>query len=216
MLPKNIINETTPANGPFGSAGQISFNPQGTAVVVTIKGVPGKYNGYILVYPVGHKGHIHDIPIVSQFDNIVLPFAFQFLDINRIFLTDPAFGVAILDVQDDFTLNQTKHTPIPGQAAICWTAVDPEMRTVYAVDAGTTSLWTLDYDLVEQAPINFTEPNGAKGLFDSVVVDNIFYGLTHASGIMSINLTSREPLEFTNLSSVAPRNQLTGMAYFGY
>ena len=48
------LNQTTPPAGPPGTASEIFFNPEGSALLVTVKGSPaaGAAHGYLAVYPV--------------------------------------------------------------------------------------------------------------------------------------------------------------------
>ena len=118
-----------------------------------------------------------------------------------------------MHVNPDWTLTEKARTPISGQSAICWTAVDQQLKRLYALDAGSSELWTLDNHLVQEPSTALT--TGQSGFFASVIADNMLYSLSGSPGINTIDLKSGSQ-SYTDLSSVGPRAYLAGMAYFGY
>lgn len=213
------IDNTNPPKGPFGTASQLSFTPRSDAVVVTIKGNPSAsppVAGTILVYPIDRRGDIAKHPKVTQFANSPIPFSFSFTEWNEFFLVDPSFGGELITINRDYSLTQTAYTNITGQKATCWSATNLNIGKVYGVDAASNNLWTLNAQtLAMETPISFTEPNNGLGLFDSVVLPNgMYYGLTGEDGIQSLNTNNGAQGMYFDTTSVAPRGQLTGMAYW--
>ncbi|KAK3614791.1 hypothetical protein LTR56_027019 [Elasticomyces elasticus] len=216
-LDKSIINEQTPPSGPPGSACQIRFNPDSTALFATVKGSatsPVKL-GSLVAWPV-HKGVVsHSGPVVSQFQNVTMDFGFQFISRSTIFLSDPSYGASIVDVGPDYKGNERVHTVIPGQSAVCWTAADLALDTLYAIDAGLDSIHTLDARTgVLKGSISITTPGGTAGpgLFDSAVSNGVMYSLTRANGIAVVDLKQKKQLQYLDLSSLGRRQGYMGIA----
>ncbi|KAK3642767.1 hypothetical protein LTR56_010591 [Elasticomyces elasticus] len=216
-LDKSIINEQTPPSGPPGSAAQIRFNPDSTALFVTVKGsttAPVKL-GSLVAWPI-HNGVVsHTRPVVSQFQNVTLDFGFQFISRSTIFLSDPSYGASIIDVGPDHKGIERVHTVIPGQVAVCWTAADLALDTLYAIDAGLDSIHTLDARTgALKGSIAITTPGDATnvGLFDSAVRNGIMYSLTHANGVSVVDLKQKKQLQYLGLSTLGSRQGYMGMA----
>ncbi|KAK5689796.1 hypothetical protein LTR17_026141 [Elasticomyces elasticus] len=216
-LDKSIINEQTPASGPPGSACQIRFNPDSSALFATVKGSatsPVKL-GSLVAWPV-HNGVVsHAGPVVSQFQNVTMDFGFQFISRSTMFLSDPSYGASIVDVGPDYKGNERVHTVIPGQSAVCWTAADLALDTLYAIDAGLDSIHTLDARTgVLKGSISITTPGGTAGagLFDSAVRNGVMYSLTRANGIAVVDLKQKKQLQYLDLSSLGRRQGYMGIA----
>ncbi|KAK5720278.1 hypothetical protein LTR15_007551 [Elasticomyces elasticus] len=216
-LDNSIINEQTPPSGPPGSAAQILFNPDSTALFVTVKGsaaAPVKL-GSLVAWPI-HNGVVsHAGPVVSQFQNVTMDFGFQFISRSTIFLSDPSYGASIIDVGPDHKGIERVHTVIPGQVAVCWTAADLALNTLYAIDAGLDSIHTLDARTgALKGRISITTPGDATGagLFDSAVRNGVMYSLTHANGVSVVDLKQRKQLQYLDLSSLGSRQGYMGMA----
>ena len=73
-----------------------------------------------------------------------MDFGFQFISKSVLFLSDPSFGASLLTVEPSWKVTEKVHTVIPGQVAVCWTQYDPELKTLYAIDAGRNIIYTLD------------------------------------------------------------------------
>jgi hypothetical protein len=212
-----IIAETTPPHGPPGSAAQVLFIPDSSAVFATVKGTPGPpvKAGSILAWPVQNGQVSSSAPVVSQFSNVVLDFGFLFTDSHTIFMSDPSFGAALLHVNEDLTVKQEVHTIIPGQQAICWTQYWPSGSTLYAIDAGLNQIWTLNAGSgALEGSINITMTDGmaAKGVFDSFIAGDLLYSLTGANGIAVTDLAKQKQLQFLDLSSFGERQHYQGFA----
>ncbi|GAM83058.1 hypothetical protein ANO11243_010440 [Dothideomycetidae sp. 11243] len=211
-LDSSLIRETSPVNGPGGTTSQLLFNPDSSAVFVTIKGIPGTRNGTILAYPVDGNGAIARKPVISQFSDLKLPFGFQFISRREMFLSDPSIGAALLTVNNDWTMTETARVNITTLKAVCWTAASS--NTLYAIDAGTDNLYTFDTSLKSTGSITLSEPAPGKGLFDAVIADGMMYALGGAAGIAVIDTQARVQKQFVDLSAVAPRNHITGLAWW--
>ncbi|KAF2151614.1 hypothetical protein K461DRAFT_321815 [Myriangium duriaei CBS 260.36] len=197
-----------------GAASELSFNPDSSAVFVTLKGAANVTNAHILAYPIDRSGAVAREPVVSQFSNTQVPFGFQFISQDQIYLADPSFGVALLKVNRNFTVTPTAKNVVAGQKAICWTAADPDTKTLYGLDAGTDSLWTFSDTLASTGAVTLTEPSPGKGLFDAVVGNELLYALGGANGIVVVDTKMRKQVDLVDLSAIGKRNGFTGLALY--
>lgn len=235
------INETTPPNGPPGSAGQILFDPESKGVFALIKGnavrchtlnvrfllnrwltaiqasTPAK-PGSVVGFSVNEEG-ISDDPIVSQFDNVFMDFSGVWLSGSQLFMTDPSFGISFLDLQDDLTFAQAVHTEIPSQKALCWNVYDEELATGYAIDAGQNVVYTIDGAsgaVTGNITISADGTTKDAGLFDSALArqTGLLYSLTGGNGIAVTDVRTGEMVQYFDLTSFGDRRGYTGMALF--
>ncbi|KAK0301663.1 hypothetical protein LTR82_018182 [Friedmanniomyces endolithicus] len=211
-IPKTIIMETTPPSGPPGSAAQVLFAPDSSAIFATVKGNAGASPvklGSLLAWPLNGGQISNSEPVVTQLPGITMDFGFTFIDNKIIFLADPSFGISLLSVKQDLTVTETRHTVIPGQSAICWTAYSPATNLLYAIDAGLNKTGSL------VGSIAVSDVDGmidAQGVFDSAVSDGLMYSLTAANGVSVINLQKQQQVQFLDLSHFGVRKYYMGMA----
>ena len=69
-------------------------------------------------------------------DNILLEFGSVWVDVTRLFITNPSFGAAIVSISGEFA-QQKAHIPIEGQVTVCWSTYDKMGGKAYSIDAGT-------------------------------------------------------------------------------
>lgn len=138
---KTISNETTPPTGPPESSSEVVFNPESTVLLAQQKG--GAKPGYFVAYTV-ENGQVSEEPVITQITDIPLPFGSVFLDNNRLWVSDPTFGAAIVEVSSDGKVTELVHDVIPTQKAICWAEYDAALDTAYAPDAGQPIVYTFD------------------------------------------------------------------------
>lgn len=165
-----------------------------------------------------HDGVSAD-PIISQFDNVFLDFSGTWLSDTRLFLTDPAFGIAYIDMQRDLKFTQAVHTVVPTQKAICWNIYDESTGTAYAIDAGLNVMFTIDTASGALAGNVTVQTDGVEkdaGLFDTALdaQSSLAYSLTGGNGIVVTNLQSGAAMQYLDLSSFGDRQGYQGMALF--
>ncbi|KAF2162730.1 hypothetical protein M409DRAFT_68993 [Zasmidium cellare ATCC 36951] len=215
-LGSSIINETTPPSGPPGSAAQVLFNPDSSAVFATVKGNPDtKKLGSMAVWPVDNGDISQGEPVVSTFDGLYVDFGFLFVSQSEIFLSDAGSGAALVTVGDGWKVTLKEHTVIPGQQATCWTAYVPSLNTLYAIDAGYDGVYTLDPATGKQTgTINVQIPGGnaTMGVFDSFVKNETLYSLVGSNGLVVVDLKTEQQVQYLDLSSFGSRQYYQGLA----
>ena len=218
-LAANVIDETTPPSGPQGSAAQVFFNPDSTAVFATVKGNPDSKPvkpGSFAAWPVVKGSVCEDNAVVTQDSNIILDFGFSFVDETTVFLSDPSFGAAFLRTEANLSLVEEAHLVIPGQGAICWTQYWQPGGTLYAIDAGINQIHTISASTrTLESPIIVTgleSSANVSGVFDSAINNGLMYSLLDANGISVVDLAKKVQVQYFDLEGFGSRQYYTGMA----
>jgi hypothetical protein len=218
-LSAKIINETTPPSGPPGSAAQVLFNPDSSALFATVKGNPGSkpvQSGSFSAWPVVDGLVCEEDAIVTQDPNIILNFGFSFVDESTIFLSDPSFGTAFLGTGGNLSLAEETHLIIPDQVAVCWTQYWQPSETLYAIDAGINQIHTINASTrTLETPIIVTGMGtsaNVSGVFDSAVNNGLMYSLLDTNGISVVDLVKKEQVQYLDLEGFGQRQYYTGMA----
>ena len=157
----------------------------------------------------------HSAPAVTQISDIFMNFGFQFLTPSTIFMSDPAFGASLLEIGSDLKAKETAHTVLPGEKASCWTQYDPELDTLYAIDAGSNNLFTMNSKtgaLTGSFAVKAPHIDSAMGLFDSSIKNGKMYSLAGANGLYVVDLAQKKTIQFLDLSSFGNRKFYQGMA----
>ncbi|EMD42156.1 hypothetical protein CERSUDRAFT_102529 [Gelatoporia subvermispora B] len=137
------LNQTTPANGPPGSASNIIFNDAGSQLIASIKGFPPA-QGFLAIWDVNQDGSLS-----SNFTRITppqpsdLPFSMTIIPgKDALLITDPGTGFDIIDFSAQPQANGTaggrsSAVAIPGQSATCWSSYSNKTGNFYLIDVGT-------------------------------------------------------------------------------
>ena len=157
---------------------------------------------------------------MSQEADIYMDFGAVFLSETQLFLTDPSFGVAILELGGDLTFTESVHTVIPKQKAICWAEVDLALGTAYANDAGQNKIYKIDPNTGAHVGAITVPGDGNPddaGVFDSAIdtKSSIMYALIGGNGVIAIDLKEGKQVQFLDLSSFGSRVGYNGMAIYG-
>ncbi|TKA62787.1 hypothetical protein B0A55_11911 [Friedmanniomyces simplex] len=188
----NAIHETTPANGPPGTVSEIIFTPDSSAVMVLIKGNAGA------------TPPMHDLDMFMDFGSV-------FVSESRLFTADPSYGVSILQIDPDLRVTEVVHNAVASEKAICWTAYDPDLNTVYGLDAGQPVIYMFNAATgALRGTISLM--SSAGGVFDSAVLDNNLYALVTANGVSVVDLVEEREVQFLNLTLFGDRANYQGMA----
>lgn len=209
------IKQKTPPTGPPGTGSEISFNPDSSAVLVTVKGSAGPpaVPGYIVVFPVT-DGYVGTTPVVSQISDLILDFSINFLGSNdRAMITDPSFGAAFVEIGSDLSITETNHIVLPNQGASCWGAYSPQYDTAYVIDAGHTNITLLDPASGAIKGVISYEA-GAKGGYDTVINREWLYTLTADSSVLVVHLEEHGGKEVQKfpLANLGPVGDWQGIA----
>ena len=165
------------------------------------------------------QGLVSSEPIVTQIDDLILDFSATFLSETRMLLTDPSFGIAILELGGDLTFTELVHTVIPGQSAICWSQADLNLGTAYAIDAGRNQIYKINPDTgahVGNIHVTGDGKSADKGVFDSAIdlETSIMYSLIGGNGVIATDLKAEKQIQFLDLSSFGNRQDYQGMAIY--
>lgn len=189
LRPLQRLLTSTPPSGPPDSASEILFNPNSSALLVTIKGKPGPpaVPGYIYAFAV-HNGQISSDAIISSPSALIMDYSINFLGSETsALITDPTFGASIVNIASNLTVTETHHTTIPNQGAVCWAAYSRHYGTVYVIDAGHTNITALDPGSgAIKGAIQF-QPD-ALGGYDTIIDRQWMYVLSGANSIVVIDL----------------------------
>ncbi|KAF9267721.1 hypothetical protein L218DRAFT_854401 [Marasmius fiardii PR-910] len=147
------LNQTTPANGPPGTASQLLFSEDEKQLVVSVKGVPPK-PGFFAVWDVDQNGALSkDFRSVAPAKGGVLPFSMTIVPgANAILSTDPGVGFTIFDMSasskdsTSVAAGKSSAVTIDGQKATCWSSFSPKTGNFYLTDIGTSNVVEVKVD----------------------------------------------------------------------
>lgn len=164
-------------------------------------------------------GSVSSEPIVTQIDGLTMDFSAVFLDQSRMLITDPSFGISVLDLGGDLTFTQLVRTVIPRQKAICWSEADFNLGYAYAIDAARNQLYKINVNTgAHEGNIHVNGDGIAadKGIFDSAIdsESNLMYSLIGGNGVIVVDLKAEKQVQFLDLSSFGDRQYYQGMAIY--
>ncbi|KAH8821488.1 hypothetical protein F5884DRAFT_850713 [Xylogone sp. PMI_703] len=213
------LNQTTPPVGSAGTVGDIVFNPSGTAVFATVKG-NGAAPGYFYVYPVELDGQISTKAVVSQPQELVTDWSLNFLgEDSKAAMSDPAYGVSLLDISWDFKVSVADKITIPAQKAICWTAYAPRFDSVYGIDGANPLIFIID---PKSGAVKDTIQGDATygGFLDSKPDRTWLYAARGQAAVSVVSLSGSNSgkaptiVQTLNLTSLGSRQGWQGMAIY--
>lgn len=173
--------------------------------------------GYIVAWPIS-RGLVAQTPVVNQIQDLYMESGSVFLSQLRLFVSDPSFRASIVSLSSDLTVREEAHTVVANQSAICWAAQDQALGAAYAIDAGKNGIYKLDAATgAFEKTITVTGAGGstAGGLVDSTVNDGLLYVLAPTPGIVVVDLKTERQVQYLDLSAVAARQGLQGLAVYG-
>ncbi|KAF8638326.1 hypothetical protein AX17_002346 [Amanita inopinata Kibby_2008] len=141
------LNQTTPATGPFATAGHITFSEDETRLMVSVKGVPPipglvATPGFLAIWDVAQDGTLSE-----QFSSIVggiLPWSVTNIPgKNAVISADAALGFDIFPLD---RCDKVKQIPIPTQLANCWTGYSKNTGNFYLSDLLTAHITEVHID----------------------------------------------------------------------
>ncbi|KAI5918649.1 hypothetical protein F4810DRAFT_561712 [Camillea tinctor] len=222
-MPLPLRNQTVPPLGPPNTVSDIAFNPEGTALFVSIKGATGVAGdpGYFYAYEVvGGRGADHGAAInpearVSRPAELDINFSLTFLgNRDRAFVSDPGFGGAFVEVGRDMKARVSLSINVTGQAASCWSQYSERFGAVYVFDGGVADVTVLDAETMSVRP-KLIGPATAGGKFDSVVANEYLYTLDAAASITAYSLAESRVVQTLDLSKFGNRQFFQGLAFYG-
>ena len=189
LLPYEL-NQTYPAT--FPNAGGLNaaglpfftdaiFSSDSSLFIVTQAGNPllNDSSGYILSYPV--ISNMVTGPPTASYPNgtAVLFSAFQLPGTRDYWVTDAAFGTAIVNIDYDGVATTKSKRPVPGSGNICWAVLNPYTGTVFSDDVAHNVLTESNAttgDIITQ----YNGTNSAQGNLDMYSVGDKLWVLAPA------------------------------------
>lgn len=142
------LNQTTPANGPAGSASHVIFSEDGKQLIASIKGTPPT-PGFLAVWDVSGDGSLsQNFKQIAPGKGGLLPFSMTVIPgKNAILATDAGVGFDIFDMSGG-AKNSTKSSvvPIQGQGATCWSSFSKKTGNFYLTDIKTSMVTEVNVD----------------------------------------------------------------------
>lgn len=143
------LNQTTPATGPPGTAGQIIFTEDEKQLMVAVKGTPPQ-PGFFAVWDVLDRSLSRNYKHISLAQGVLLPFSMTVIpNKNAILAADAGLGFDIVDLADAGSRsrsNRSSATKIEGQGATCWSAYSASTGNFYFTDAVTSLITEINID----------------------------------------------------------------------
>ncbi|KAJ4477184.1 hypothetical protein J3R30DRAFT_3657695 [Lentinula aciculospora] len=142
------LNQTTPANGPAGTASHIIFSEDNTQLIASVKGVPPT-PGFLAVWDIASDGSLSpEFTSVAPSQGGLLPFSMTLIEgRNAILATDAGVGFDIFDFSSsDSVSNASSVVPIDGQSATCWSSFSNQTGNFYLTDIGTSMVTEVNVD----------------------------------------------------------------------
>lgn len=139
------LNQSTPANGPAGTASHIIFSEDNTQLFVSVKGIPPT-PGFLAVWDVASDGSLsEDFNSVAPAEGGLLPFSMTLIEgTNALLATDAGVGFDIFDFSSGS--NDSSVVPIEGQSATCWSSFSNQTGNFYLTDIGTSIVTEVNVD----------------------------------------------------------------------
>ncbi|KAI9677338.1 MAG: hypothetical protein M1829_002681 [Trizodia sp. TS-e1964] len=180
------LRQTTPPTQ--SQASDIFFNPSSTALFVTFKGTlsPPRL-GATFAWAVV-DGKVSESAVVNTINDIPVPFGASFAGSDsKLFITDPTFGVALVDVSSSLNITEKVHTSIPGQQGDCWSVYAERFNSVYVIDAGRTTIAAIDAGTgAVKSTFNFD--SAQISATDGAIDRTHLYVLSSAGSVVAIDL----------------------------
>ncbi|KAF9637190.1 hypothetical protein BFW01_g8086 [Lasiodiplodia theobromae] len=192
------LGQSTPPVGPTNTVSQVFFSDDESRLFTTVKGDPASNKtGFFSVFAVeqnlaGSRLAMHDTRssppgTAVLFGSAVVPGSSQ-----RVFVTDPSFGAALLDVDEaSGVATLAAKGAIAGQKATCWATISETTRSAFVADAGMNRL--VEMSLEDASVISMVDLSSAEdrdpGLTDLKAAGNFVYALSPGNGTTAAAVT---------------------------
>ncbi|KAJ7776276.1 hypothetical protein B0H16DRAFT_1879641 [Mycena metata] len=183
------LNQTTPANGPLNTPGDIIFSEDEKHLIVSIK----TGTGYLAVWDVNPDGSLS-----TTFTHITGgEFPFSLIPIvgvpGALFSSDPGptAGYTIYNLDGNKSKSPPITTTIVGQGAVCWSVYSPKSGNYYMTDIRTSNITEVH---VEKSLTSYVQYHmDIDGPMDSSIVsigkNDLMYTLAaNRTGITVLNV----------------------------
>ncbi|PKS11605.1 hypothetical protein jhhlp_001755 [Lomentospora prolificans] len=187
------LGQTTPPVGPTNTVSQTFFSEDESLLFTTVKGDPAtNKTGFLSVFPVERtRVNGRTARTLAQTDTRSVPdgtavlFGSQVIPGTNanIFVTDAAFGAALLSV-DPTSLEATTIATgnVEGQVATCWATISAATGSAFVTDVGVNRIVEVslsDSTVISELDLSET---GDPGLIDLRAGGNFIYALSPGNG----------------------------------
>ncbi|KAL6802147.1 hypothetical protein J3E68DRAFT_423998 [Trichoderma sp. SZMC 28012] len=185
------LKQTTPPVGPTLTVSQVFFSGDEETLFTTVKGDPTtNVSGTLGVFPVDQPCDTRDTATVStdgkltKVDGTVVLFGSSTIQNSTdIFVTDPAFGAAVLSVDAESGAASIKgKATIEGQKATCWVAISPDTNTAFVTDVSSNRIVEVSTTDASIKSVTDLSANGDPGLIDLRAAGSFIYALSPGNG----------------------------------
>ena len=220
------LGQSTPPVGPTNTVSQVFFSSDESMVFATVKGdPPTNKTGFLASAPVqrascnrgqaGARARASVSSVVKQSvpDQTKVLFGSQAIPgTKNVFVTDAAFGAAVLSVDAAGEAKTLGVGTIDGQKATCWATISPATGTAFVTDVATNRIVEMsvkDASIVSQLDLS---ANGDPGLIDLRAAGNFIYALSPGDGKIPAAVTVVDVSGGSGKAKQAQHFQLTGTA----
>ncbi|KFZ23754.1 hypothetical protein V502_01765 [Pseudogymnoascus sp. VKM F-4520 (FW-2644)] len=194
------LDQSTPPVGPTNTVSQTFFSADESLLFTTVKGdPPTNKTGFLSAFAVEQVQAADGATVMtlagvdtrSTPKGTAVLFGSQVIrGTSNMFVTDAAFGAAILSV-DPVTVEATTiaKVEVDGQVATCWVAISPATGTVFVTDTGLNRLVEMniqDASILSELDLS---ANGDLGLIDLRAAGNFVYALSPGNGTTEAAVT---------------------------
>ncbi|KAL2193141.1 hypothetical protein P885DRAFT_46138 [Corynascus similis CBS 632.67] len=216
------LGRKTPPVATVDTVSQVFFSDTEDALFVTIKGNPAaNKTTFFASFSVENDGGPCSRNVgVSRIehrstpkDTMVLFGSQPIPGTQNVFVTDAAFGVAILAIDAYRGKATTVATrEIPGQAASCWVTISPATGTAFVADGGVNRLVELSVRDASILSVLDLSCNGDPGLLDLSAAGDFVYALSPGNGTTPAAITVVRVSSNHGLPVMVQHFQLDGVA----
>ncbi|KAK4247847.1 hypothetical protein C7999DRAFT_40837 [Corynascus novoguineensis] len=216
------LGRKTPPVATVDTISQVFFSDTEDALFATVKGNPAanKTTFFASFSVENDRGPCSRTVGVSRVkhrstpkDTMVLFGSQPIPSTQNVFVTDAAFGVAILAIDAYRGKATTVATrEIPGQAASCWVTISPATGTAFVADGGVNRLVELsvrDASILSELDLSC---NGDPGLLDLSAAGDFVYALSPGNGTTPAAITVVRVSSNHELPMMVQHFQLDGVA----
>ncbi|KAH8703498.1 hypothetical protein BGW36DRAFT_354918 [Talaromyces proteolyticus] len=211
------LHQSNPPNASLILVSDAVFARDDSLLVVTARG-SSQTPGFVATYEVGWEGEVSDkagiaVPagLNSSFGIVPIP------ETTLAFVAEPELGGYILDVNNPE--RPVAKIAVPGQKAICWSAVTHRYPTGLFPDAGTNTITQVELPSGRIAQ-QWNSTNGNKGQLDfSVDATDKFFALAFSpkdsiARVASIDVSGRHFRDIDNIVIAGADTSAQGFAIY--
>jgi hypothetical protein len=186
LRPITLSGQTTPPSGPPNTVSQVFFLHDDSALITTVKGIPGTANHGFVVSNQVSKGKVSAKSIASTIPGSTLPFGAAAIPNSKhhIVVADPSIGAFTAQVSSTGS-SLVSLAPVSQQVAACWVVYSDASSTAFVIDGGSNSFYEIDTDSGALLRI-FNSTNGNSINLDGVAKGDFIFTLSPVNGSVAV------------------------------